>query len=796
MNRVLLFVCSLCVSVAMNAVELTQSTIVVGKSEAPVVKKAAELLADDVERVTGVRPAVANAKGKGQNVVIRTKANGQWEQFAIVSTENEVVVTGSDARGAAYGALHISEKIGVSPWYWFADVPVKHRKKANFSENYTSTSPSIKYRGVFINDEDWGLKTWSAKNYEKDLNDIGPKTYTRVCELLLRLKANMLAPAMHSCTGAFYSHPESQKVAAEYGIMITTSHCEPLLFNNAASSEWNKKTDGEWNYLTNKDVIYKKFDDRIKSTAQYDNIYTMGMRGLHDEAMKGSTDNSVRARTLEKVFEDQRGILNKYKVGKGKYSKVTDVPQIFVPYKETLDIYDAGLKVPEDITLVWPDDNYGYMKRVSSPKEQQRKGGSGVYYHLSYLGTPHDNLWIATTAPVLMYEELMKAYNAGADRYWLLNVGDIKPMEIEIQTFMDLAWNVKAYDIRSVNRAQAKFLAKIFGKQYRNDFQDILDTYYQLAWQRKPEFMGYEIEWDSKENSRLHDTDFSFQNGDAQRRLADYNRIATLCNYIEMSLPENLRAPFFEMLGFSVNGANQMNVKFLMAQLNHETGSQDAAQKCVAAYDSINGLMKRYNTMLDGKWNQMMSQVPPGFVALYQKMPELVKEATDAYKLPKEQLHKVYRNKVNLRSFEKPLLKGMGTDWVVLPLEGEVSVVIAKRFARKELGYREALCSQRIRSEELRKLKGKDTLKICVSMLPMWPMYEGVGNRFAVSVDGGEKTVFENKIIEWSPEWKLQVLENRKEYYVEVPVDGSKQTHTITLHEIDPGQYVQMVTFE
>lgn len=784
MNRFLNFVCLMSVCLAMNAIDLTKSTIVVSKSEAPVVKKAAELLADDVERVSGVRPVVASTRGKGQNVVICTKANGQWEQYTITSTDNEIVVTGSDPRGAAYGALHISEKIGVSPWYWFADVPVKHRNKVDYSENFTSKSPSIKYRGVFINDEDWGMKTWAANNYEKDLGDIGPKTYARVCELLLRLKANMLAPAMHTCTGAFYSHPESQKVAAEYGIMITTSHCEPLLFNNAAPSEWEKTRDGEWNYLTNKDVIYKKLNDRVKSTAQYDNIYTMGMRGLHDEAMKGSTDNSVRARTLEKVFEDQRGILNKYKVGKSGYKKVTDVPQIFVPYKETLDIYDAGLKVPEDITIVWPDDNYGYMKRVSSPAEQQRKGGSGVYYHLSYLGTPHDNLWISTTAPVLMYEELMKAYEAGADRYWLLNVGDIKPMEVEIQTFMDLAWNVKAYDIHSVNRAQAKFLASIFGKQYRNDFQDILDTYYQLAWQRKPEFMGYEIEWDSQENSRLHDTDFSFQTGEAQRRLADYERIASLCNYIEMTLPENLRIPFFEMLGFSVNGAHQMNVKFLMAQLNHETGSQEAAAKSVAAYDSINSLMMRYNTMLDGKWNQMMSEVPPGFVAVYQNMPELVKTPTEAYRLPDWQKRIEYKNKLSLRSFGKPLLRGMGVDWVVLPLEGDVNAVIASSKSNRA-GKPAASAASR-----------PSVLKLCISMLPMWPKHEGVSNRFAVSVDGGEKVVFENKIIEWSQEWKLQVLENRKEYFVEVPVDASKQTHTVTLHEIDPGQFVQSVTFE
>ena len=314
----------------------------------------------------------------------------------------------------------------------------------------------------------------------------------------------MLAPAMHTCTAAFYSNPESQVVADKWGIMITTSHCEPLLFNNAAPSEWTKERDGEWNYETNKETILRKLDDRIRETAQYDNIYTMGMRGLHDEAMKGSTLPTDRARTLEKVFAQQRAILEKYK---GK--KADKIQQIFVPYKETLDIYDAGLKVPEDITLVWPDDNYGYMKRVSNSVEQKRSGGSGVYYHLSYCGVPHDNLWLATTPPQLMYEELLKAYTAGADRYWLLNVGDIKPMEIGVQMFMDMAWDFDDFSYENANRYQAQWLASVFGKKYLDRFQTILDEYYRLAWDRKPEYMGYEREWDPiPSNNDLHDSDY------------------------------------------------------------------------------------------------------------------------------------------------------------------------------------------------------------------------------------------------------------------------------------------------
>lgn len=765
-------------AIGANAIDLTKATIVVGKNEAPLVKKAAEMLAEDIERVSGVKPLIAQKMGEGSNVIIGVSKDGLpgWESFSIQSKEDNIFVTGYDPRGAAYGALHISEKIGVSPWYWFADIPVKHHEKIEYSEDFISKSPSIKYRGIFINDEDWGLKTWAERNYEKELGDIGPKTYARVCELILRLKGNMLAPAMHSCTGAFYSHPESQKVAAEYGIMITTSHCEPLLFNNASETEWQKERDGEWNYLTNKKTIYRKLDNRIRETAQYDNIYTMGMRGLHDEAMKGSTDNSVRARTLEKVFDDQRGILKKYKVGKKGYSSVDNVPQIFVPYKETLDIYDAGLKVPEDITIVWPDDNYGYMKRVSNQNERERRGGSGVYYHLSYLGTPHDNLWISTTAPVLMYEELMKAYHAGANRYWLLNVGDIKPMEIETQTFFNLAWDVNSYDIKSVNKAQAEWMAGIFGSHYKKHFQQIFDTYYRLAWQRKPEFMGYEIEWDNEVNDQLHDTDFSFQNGSAQERLLDYQQIASMVDNIEKSLTEEYRPAFFEMMGYAVKSAYQMNLKFLMAQLNHETGSKDAADKCIAANDSLNSLLKEYNSLLDGKWNQMMSEIPPGFVAKYPQMPKLYSSPTDKHKLPAWQMHPEYAHKADLNEVKdvEPIV-GMGMDWLVLPVEEGRPINI------------------KVNSD---RMKDKQKLNVCVSVLPMWPLYDNVSNRFAVSIDGGKPVIFENKIIEWSQEWKLQVLENRKEFTLSLDVNPSLKEHTITITAVDPGQFVQAVSYE
>ncbi len=789
--------------VTAQTVNLAEATIVYDNADAPLVKHMATVLADDIERVAGSRPKISTMHEGGPCIAIGTvertgrhsELKGTWERYAIDTKEDCLSITGSDPRGLAYGIFHVSEAIGVSPWYWFADIPAdKHNRRVfAYAEDCVSASPTIKYRGIFINDEDWGMKTWAAENYERELGDIGPKTYDRVCELILRLKGNMLAPAMHPCTGAFYSHPESQRMADKWGIMITTSHCEPLLFNNAAKSEWDKARDGEWNYETNSATILRKLDSRIRETAQYDNIYTMGMRGLHDEAMKGSKDPKKRASTLEKVIVKQRAILKKY-----KKQKPEELPQIFVPYKEALDIYDAGLRVPEDITLVWPDDNYGYMKRISNAAEQQRSGHSGVYYHISYLGTPHDYLWIPSTAPQLMYEELRKAYNAGADRYWLLNVGDIKPLEMQMQQFFDMAYDFGAFTYDNVNAYQPAFLARLFTQNAERPAQSggtldpsraftyILDTYYRLAWNRKPEYMGYEIEWDST-YTHLYDGNFSFETGTAQKRLADYEAICFAYDAIEREVAEELRPALFEMLGYAVHSAYQMNRKFLYAQRNHETGNSVYAEMSRDACRQIERLRERYNTLLDGKWNQMMSAVPPGYTALYHKMPEYVEAPTDAYRLPDFWRYPELPNKIDLTTLnvEAPfrLLHGIGTDWVAL-----------------QMGEAIGMKSEEVRNEKVNipipTSQGASSITLCLSVIPVWPVSTDCSNRFAVSVDGGERVVCENTFKEWGRAWKKQVLENRKDFLVTLPLDTTRQDHTLTLSIIDPGQMIQKITFE
>ncbi len=802
---------------------LSDFSIVCDTADYAVVRRSAEMLASDIEKVTGFKPTVGTGMPEGKVLLLGTLGHhalidrlvsdgkidvaaieGGWEQFVVRRVENPfsgvaqaLVIAGSDRRGTAYGAMTISEQMGVSPWTWWADVPVKEHAKVTVMSDFTSKRPSVQYRGIFINDEDWGLKPWSSKNYEKELGDIGPATYERVCELILRLKGNMLAPAMHTCTGAFYCYPKSKEVADKYAIIITTSHCEPLLFNNASPTEWNKQRDGEWDYNKNKEVIYKKMDDRVREAASYENIYTIAMRGVHDEGLRGGLSDKERVETLTRVIKDQREILE------NNLKKPADqVPQIFVPYKETLDIYEDGLKVPDDVTIVWPDDNYGYMKRLSNIEEQRRKGGAGVYYHLSYLGAPHDYLWLCTTPPVLMYEELKKAYDTGSDRYWLLNVGDIKPMELGIQTFMEMAWDMSRFDYEKVNEHQSAFMANIYGAGYADELQDILDGYYRLAWSRKPEFMGWEREWDAPRYKDLADTEFSFDNyNDARQRIADYKRLSDHCERILSELPEQYRASFFEMLGYPVMASYQMNRKFLLAQYNHEQSQAGnhatanwAAKEAKAAFDSINVLTERYNSLLDGKWRYMMD-IPKGWVAKYQEMPRVFyKEGAGEASADLSPVKKEYKLDrcmvVDLAEYESNapddercprLIEGLGYDWQVLQL-GEATqqpadpTDVAGVTATFELPKMDV-----------------DTVRIHISTLPFFPLYEGRGTRFGVSVDGCEPYVLENNPVEFTQRWKDDVLRNGTVYVLDIPVNQKLKRHTLTLICGDPGVMVQKI---
>lgn len=597
---------------------------------------AANLLASDIERVSGYRPLVSAdiSKAHGNIIIIgsinskliaglhigATVSNlkGKWECYGLKTitgpfknVKNALVITGSDSRGTAYGVFDISERIGVTPWYWWADATPK--KKKNISLNipdFTSATPSVKFRGIFINDEDWGLQPWAAKTLEPETGDIGPKTYTKVFELLLRLKANLIWPAMHPSTKAFYHYPANIQVAGDYQIIIGSSHAEPMLRNNVG--EWNEQTMGAFNYITNKQKVDDYWESRVKESSHINGMYTIGMRGVHDSGIEGVKTLTETVPLVEHIIADQRDMLTKY-----INPDITKVPQAFIAYKEVLDVYNAGLKVPTDVTLVWPDDNNGYIQRLNDEKESKRPGGSGVYYHVSYWGRPHDYTWLCSTSPALIREEMTKAYTLNNRNLWVVNVGDIKPAEYDMQFFLDMAYHIQPFFNNAYPKAHLKkWVSSNIGATNSDTITDVLWKYYQLAFERKPEFMG----WSQTEpTTRVHLTAYNHQYyGDqAQKRIDAYEQLVQTIKRIKPRISMDRQECFYQLVYYPVIGASMMNKKFLYRDKAYHYGQQgrisamhyDSLAK--AAYQEIISETNYYNTKLTGgKWANMMSMHP------------------------------------------------------------------------------------------------------------------------------------------------------------------------------------------
>ena len=442
---------------------------------------------------------------------------------------------------------------------------------------------------------------------------------------MLRLQANYLCPAMHDASMAFHRIPENRVVADRFAILMGASHCEPLLFNTA--SEWKRDKMGEWDYINNKKGVDSVLNVRVKECAPFENVYTLALRGLHDRAMNASNDMGDRKDMLQEALMAQRQMLIDA-IGKPG----EEIPQAFTPYKEVLDVYDEGLELPDDVTIIWPDDNYGYMKRLSSPKEQKRSGRSGVYYHSSYLGKPHDHLWMNTVSPTLMYEELRKAYDATADRIWLLNAGDIKSCEFAVDYFLTMAFDIDAFNFERAANYRTEWLCGMLGDQYRNEYQDVVNSFYKLAFARKPEFMGWGYQWTTDKHGRERntDTDFSLTNyREVDNRLSEYRRIGGIVeNILNNMSDEKQKACFYQSLYYPVKGCELLNRMVLDGQRNRwyaiqqRASAKDLKKSAKACYDSLEVITKGYNSLLDGKWNHVMT-MKQGFAAAYFELPKL-----------------------------------------------------------------------------------------------------------------------------------------------------------------------------
>lgn len=735
---------------------------------------------------------------------------GKWEAYKIQVVEADgqslLFVLGSDPRGTAYGVLELSRRMGISPWVWWADVVPDKKTEVDIHADGKVHAPSVQYRGIFLNDEDWALMPWSTRTFEptSQRGAIGPKTYAKIFELLLRLRANTIWPAMHECTIPFFVVEGNKEIAEKYGIVLSTSHAEPMMRTN--TGEWDHQKYGAFNFLTNKEQVLSYWEERVGQLTRSENIYTVGMRGIHDGRMQGVDGIDEETRILHTIIDEQRNLLKKHNPQK----EIGSIPQIFVPYKEVLKAYDNGLELPEDITLVWCDDNHGHIMRLSDPEEQKRSGGAGVYYHISYWGKPHDYLWLGSTQPGLIYTEMKRAWDNGARKLWILNVGDIKPNEYLTEFFLDMAWDMDAFAGDKIYTHQQQWINKIFRSKEEEGIHRIMKQYYHLAGQRKPEHMGWNKveDWSLKVPGGLQpvkDTELSPTafGDEMERRIKAYNEIARQSQEIFANrIPGELKPAYFQLVHYPVAASAAMNRKILYAQKSRYYAGQDPqlagyyARLATDAYNEIASLDYTYNKdMLNGKWELMMDMKPrdlpvfqqpllpglpketlcPGNKPALPKIPALV--ATAGTPVEGDRMVALnasdYINNIPLETIE-----GLGHSGkaVRLPVAGKVN-------------------PKQLHLEYKINTTSKGDVKIKVGTIPMHPVHGKSDMRYALVIDNQKPVVVSTAAGFLSDKWAENTLRNQSltitEAYIAAPGE-----HTIRIYALDEELLVDQLMLE
>jgi hypothetical protein len=717
-------------------------TVVVGNNENQLVFTALDMLSADYTAVFGGTLKKSAKKGKVYVGTLGLNAKAEAfvdnndiaelrrheEGFLVTVKKGNLIVLGSDKRGTAYGILELSRLIGVSPWVWWADSPINKKQAFKFDEGFrTLQYPSVARRGIFLNDEDWGLMPWSSLTYEPSevKGRIGPKTHARIFELLLRLRANTFWPAMHDCSEAFYLTPGNKEVADKYGIYVGTSHCEPMVRNTNA--EWKKHGTGEYNYITNKDNVLKFWEERVTELAGSDNIYTLGIRGVHDSKMLGANTLQEQKDAIDKIIKDQRAMIARI-----VNPDVTKVSQVFIPYKEVLDVYRMGLTVPDDVTLMWTDDNYGYIRHFPDSVERVRKGGNGVYNHVSYWGRPHDYLWLATNHPALLYYQMKLSYDKGAREMWILNVGDIKPAEYLIEMHMDMAWNINAIEgnKQGFDRHLHNWLVREFGNGHANDLLQVMNEYYRLAYIRKPEFMG-NTRTEERNPAYREVKDLPWSENYIRTRIGEYETIAAKVSALSSLIPTSAQDAWFQLIEYPVRGAAEMNRKHLYAQMaRHHKADWQLSD---AAYDTIVSLTNRYNSLNNGKWQRMMDHRPRQ-LAVYERVTRTVAEKPMVADVPMAALFN--GNEYCRFDGQKPVELGLGYQRGGIALMQGSSVVY------------------------LLNATGSENLTVTVALMPNHPV-DGKNIRYAISVNNDPAQTIDYRTQDRSEEWKMNVLTNQ-----------------------------------
>ncbi|HLT92123.1 MAG TPA: glycosyl hydrolase 115 family protein [Woeseiaceae bacterium] len=594
------------------------------RNDHPGVLRAARDLQTDIERVSGIRPTLDTTATapRGKVIVIAGTAGrsrviddlvaagkldvagitGKWESFLVEVIERPasgidraIVIAGSDPRGTIFGLYDLSRQIGVSPWYWWADVPVK-RHDALYVQpgRWVRGEPAVKYRGIFLNDEAPALSGWAREKF----GGFNHEFYAHVFELILRLRGNYLWPAMWG--SAFIDDdPRNAPLAHEYGIVIGTSHHEPMM---RAHDEWRRYGSGPWDYSKNEAKLREFWRGGVERVRDLEKLVTIGMRGDGDEAMSEETNVAL----LQRIVADQRTLLREI-MGR----EPSEIPQVWALYKEVQEYYERGMRVPDDVTLLWCDDNWGNIRRLPLPSERSRSGGAGVYYHFDYVGGPRNYKWINTIPIHKIREQMHLAWAYGANRIWIVNVGDLKPMEFPIEFFLTLAWDPSRWSADSLDDYSTAWAAREFGAELAPRIAALINGYTKLNGRRKPEMLA-------------PDTYSLVNYREAERVLAEWSELVAEAQALYAKLPGESRSAFFQLVLYPVEASANLHELYVATGRNRlyalqgRAGANAQAERARALFAADGKLARAYHELQGGKWNHMMSQAKMGYVTWQQ----------------------------------------------------------------------------------------------------------------------------------------------------------------------------------
>ena len=768
--------------------------VLIDTNEYKGVMRAVNHLQSDAEKVTGNKPSIISEPDASELLIIGSAENSQWikqlisqnkiegkelvgknEKYLLTTVENPlpgvnkaVVIAGSDMRGTIYGIYELSRQMGVSPWYYWADVPVEHQPVIAFKEGiYTEGEPAVKYRGIFLNDEWPSLGKWAQQTY----GGFNSQFYEQVFELILRLKGNFLWPAMWA--SAFYDDdPMNGPLADEMGVVMSTSHHEPMAL---AQQDWKRYGSGDWNYQTNKKGLQEFWKTGMERAKDWESVITIGMRGDGDEPMSEESNITL----LQNIVKDQRKIIEQVT---GKKAKET--PQVWALYKEVQDYYDKGMRVPDDVILLLCDDNWGNVRKLPALDAKPRKGGYGMYYHFDYVGAPRNSKWINISQVQRVWEQMNLTYEHGVKELWVVNVGDLKPMEYPITFFMDMAWNPEQFNAGNLFQHTVDFSKEQFGMTYAPQIARLIDMYSKYNRRITPEL--------------LNEGTYSLSNYNEWNTVREeYEALLLEALKIYYLLPQDKRDAYDQLVLYPIQASSNLYDMYYAVAMNKALAAQNNpeanvwADKVKQHFDRDSVLTHQYNkVMSNGKWNHMMDQTHIGYTSWnhpeYNIMP--VVQYVDAAPVSQPYLFAEKNGVVSMEAEHYTRASaGNGIEWVIIPNMGRTLSAITTMPATAK-----PTANTYVEYDFITESKGKANVLIRFS--PTLNFNENKGLSYAISIDGNPEKIinlnghYRGELGKWQAD---HVIDSETMYHLE----GAGK-HTLRIRPLDPALVIQKIMID